>query len=162
MYKYKSTIPQQIENLISANTLDSCNKTRTILEPRISQKRAETYSLRGDTRLVVGLDLGFHEWDELRDKPPLPPDSHSASAPDSSERHTPRRRFSCTAGSIRLVSATGNRIRIRDSCLYSLSTRTTEALPTKKSHSLTPQVVDGIGWGGLPGHISILLLQNRG
>lgn len=44
---------------------------------------------------VVEFALGPREQDELDDKPPSPPDNHSASAPDNSERHTPRRRSSC-------------------------------------------------------------------
>lgn len=44
---------------------------------------------------VVEFDLGPREQDELDDKPPSPPDNHSASALDSSEQHTPPRRSSC-------------------------------------------------------------------
>lgn len=85
---------------------------RVILERteacRNVQKHAETYSLREDTRQVVGLDLGSREWDELRDKPPSLPDKRPVSVLDSSEQHTPRRRFLYTSDSIRSVSATEN------------------------------------------------------
>lgn len=57
-------------------------------------------------------DLGSYGWDESRDKPPLGPDNRSAPVPDNSERRTLPRRFSCTSGNIRSVSATENRIRI--------------------------------------------------
>lgn len=88
---------------------------------------------------VVEFALGPREQDELDDKPPSPPDNHSASAPDNSERHTPRRRSSCIWGNIRSVSATENRIRTRAPPLPLSSSRSKIAPPKKprKTHPVS-------------------------